>query len=176
MSYDNNDSWEDFELVIYVPDPKSKSNYSFGRGRAKRSEWSSLQSFELALRCEASSHKHENWPMGPKNGKVADRPVVCAAIYARTMVDTGNLNKSTLDAVEGCLYWTDASVRYVAEASERVPASKGHGLALAVSVHPPGTDSEDLLDESTRLMKKAIDLVRRRTPAAVPVLPPKCDV
>jgi len=69
---------------------------------------------------------------------VAARPVVVAAVAARSRVDVANFSKSVLDACEGVLYVTDASVLGVLCIGER---GEGADTLLGFAQLPAGSSA-----------------------------------
>jgi hypothetical protein len=97
---------------------RSKSNFRRGRAGAGR-QWQQLHDFEAATALALRQARPDDWDCAGHDLPVAQRPVVVVAVVARTLLDAGNLSKSLLDAAQGVLYPTDASVGGVAEITER---------------------------------------------------------
>jgi hypothetical protein len=96
---------------------RSKSNF---RRRRRSAEWSEYRTFEADLRAALTAACPDGWDPGDPAVPVAARPVVVSVVWARTLVDTGNLSKSVNDSAEGTLYHTDATVRAEATLTDRV--------------------------------------------------------
>lgn len=95
---------------------KSKSNF---RRSPSAGSWSSHRAFEQSLGALARSVRPAGWVVPDRTVAMADRPVIVVAIAARSLLDPGNYSKSVLDALEGTLFLTDASVAGVACLGER---------------------------------------------------------
>ena len=91
-----------FELPSQL---RSKSNFRRG------GDWRPLTGFSNSVATTALMFRPAGWVLGDASRPVAERPPVVAVVAARTLLDSSNLSKSVLDAVEGVLYHTDASVR-----------------------------------------------------------------
>jgi hypothetical protein len=88
---------------------RSKSNFRRYRDKGAGS-WSDTQSFERSLALLFRAARPSSWVVGATEAALAQRPVVVAAICARSSVDVANFSKSVLDAGQGVLYVSDASV------------------------------------------------------------------
>jgi hypothetical protein len=120
-----------------LPGVRSKSNFrrdAAGDGPAK-ARWRALSSFEDEVALAARVARPAGWPLGDASSSVAARPWVVAYLHAETLLDTGNISKSVLDAVEGVLYHTDASVRAELSSTART-AGAGAALAAFAVVEP----------------------------------------
>lgn len=172
---DDSTDWASMKVTLFVSNPKSKSNYTFSRkkGSYSTAKWEVVKNFEQDLKIKAKSTRPKGWPLGVKGSKVDARPAVCVAIYARSLIDTGNLSKSALDALEGVLYHTDASVRYLCEASVRASQSDGQAMTVTISVHPPGTDPSYLIDTASDHMREAMAAMEAKTGKGQGGVPPK---
>lgn len=114
---------------------KSKSNFRTGG----RERWSQYAAFEDQLRLTFRKHRPSDWqvPAVKTPPPVKDRPRVVAAIWAETLLDSGNLSKSVLDAGERVLYVSDAEV---AGDSHLVTRSRdGRRFVVGFSQLPPGS-------------------------------------
>lgn len=127
-------------FFIDLPRVRSKSNYRHSR---RSSTWSSIQGFEGEVCIEAKAACPEDWQMGDLADPIAARPGVVACVAARTMLDAGNLSKSVLDAVQGVVYHSDASVRGVTELTRRARANQ-NGVAAFVLLDAAAPESEVL--------------------------------
>ncbi len=127
-------------FFIDLPRVRSKSNYRHSR---RSNTWSSIQSFEDETRLEAQTVCPEEWQMGDLSDPIPARPGVVACVAARTMLDAGNLSKSVLDAVQGVVYHSDASVRGVTELTRRARANQ-NGVAAFVLLTADAPESEVL--------------------------------
>lgn len=117
--------------AFWVPLPalKSKSNYRHDR---RNSSWKSLRSFEDEVAVLCRSALPSTWDKGSESSSVAERPGVVAAVCARTLLDAGNISKSVLDAVQGLVYVSDASVRAVTEIAVRASKDQSGAVAFAL--------------------------------------------
>lgn len=127
-------------FYIVLPRVRSKSNYRHSR---RSSTWSGIQSFEGEVCIEARAACPEEWQVGDLSDPIAARPGVVACVAARTMLDAGNLSKSVLDAVQGVVYHSDASVRGVTELTRRARANQ-NGVAAFVLLGVDAPESEVL--------------------------------
>lgn len=105
---------------------RSKSNFRLSH-RGSDSAWSEASAFERDLGLLLRQHRPTDWDAGDASRPLADRPVVVSFIAARSTIDVANYSKSVLDALEGVLYVSDASVL----ASGAV-GSRGRAQALMV--------------------------------------------
>lgn len=131
------------QSAFWVPVGRVRSKSNFRRGPHDRS-WQSLRAFEDEVALLLRSHLPDSWELGPSDGPVATRPPVVACVMARTLLDAGNLSKSVLDAAQGIVFHTDASVRSVLELSERGGTGQ-HGL-VGFALAGADCSRQDLLD------------------------------
>ena len=122
--------------VSYRAQISSKSNHR-NNPRNPRS-WESLKDFERALSVLIRSHRPALWLPPDKAVPLASRPRAVAVMWARTLLDSGNLPKSVLDATEGLLVATDAEYRTVFAAVER--AREDQCVMVAFAQLPPASD------------------------------------
>jgi hypothetical protein len=127
-------------FYIELPRVRSKSNYRHSR---RSSTWSSIQSFEGEVCIDAKAACPDGWQLGDLAVPIPSRPGVVACVAARTMLDAGNLSKSVLDAVQGVVYHSDASVRGVTEITRRARANQ-NGVAAFVLLNADAPESEVL--------------------------------
>lgn len=127
--------------ALWVPlaSLKSKSNF---RRQQRNSSWSRLSSFEDGVARLLMAVRGYSWPLGDQELAVASRPHVVASVLARTMLDAGNLSKSVLDAAQGVLYHTDASVRCVQEFAQRANRDQNGAVGFAVCETSTPTSAE----------------------------------
>jgi hypothetical protein len=109
---------------------RSKSN--FRRGNT----WNTHQEFERSLHLLLRANRPTDWVTSTTDVALAQRPVVVAAIVARSTIDSANFTKSVLDAAEGVLYTTDASVLATVTLAER---GRGTGFMVGFAQLPPGS-------------------------------------
>ena len=99
---------------------RSKSNFRRSRrGSEHGGTWERSKAFEESLGWLVRAARPEGWVLGERTVPLDTRPVVVAAIAARSRLDVANFSKSVLDACEGVLYVTDASVLGVVCLGER---------------------------------------------------------
>lgn len=96
--------------------------------------WDRSKAFEESLGWLVRAARPEGWILGDRDAALAERPVVVAAIAARSRVDVANFSKSVLDACEGVLFITDASVLGVVCLGER---GVGDDTLLGFAQLPP---------------------------------------
>lgn len=132
--------WESAFVVGISGAVRSKSNFRRG-GRGRRQRWSQVVEFEKRVRHAVEAAKPSTWPETSLAIPVAARPQVVSVCYARAVLDTSNLTKSILDAVEGILYPNDAVVR--GEYSQVERGSKDQLLVCGFAAYQPeGTGGE----------------------------------
>jgi Holliday junction resolvase RusA-like endonuclease len=122
---------------------RSKSNFRRHQRSSKMSPWERSKEFEEYLGWLARSVRPSEWAVGDRTVELAGRPVVVAAIAARSRVDVANFSKSVLDACEGVLYVTDASVLGVASVGER---GDGARTFLGFAQLAPGASPGEIAD------------------------------
>jgi hypothetical protein len=93
---------------------QSKSNFRrHSRSAAEIDRWRRHQDFETTLQVILRRSCPQTWEVGNADDSLSKRPQVVAFLAAATLLDSGNLPKSVLDAAEGVLFHNDASVRSV---------------------------------------------------------------
>jgi hypothetical protein len=93
---------------------QSKSNFRrHGRSASDVDRWRRHQDFESTLNAVLRRARPASWDVGQSSDHLSKRPQVVAFLSAATLLDSGNLPKSVLDAAEGVLFHNDASVRAV---------------------------------------------------------------
>lgn len=138
--------------ALWVPLPALRSKSNFRRGTS--TNWNRLSSFEDDVARLVRAARPHDWPMGEKEAPVAARPAVVACVLGRTTLDAGNLSKSVLDAVQGVMYHSDASVRWTIDFVERA-AKDQHGAA-GFAVCAEGTDAVGMLTVAHDLAKATL--------------------
>ena len=99
---------------------RSKSNFRRSpRGEQESGAWARSKAFEESLGWLVRAARPDGWVLGDRSSPLEARPVVVAAIAACSRIDVANFSKSVLDACEGVLYVTDASVLGVICLGER---------------------------------------------------------
>lgn len=86
----------------------SKSNFRRG---GNGGEWRRQKGFENEVATKAKLARPKNWPKDSGSGPVAKRWGYAVLIVAHGLIDTANMAKSVTDAMQGALYFNDASVR-----------------------------------------------------------------
>lgn len=109
----------------------SKSNHRRGDRTNGRSAWTALASYELSVKTAARQHRPGGWIQGDRAAGVASRPKIVAYIFANTLLDVGNIDKSILDATQGVVMASDAQVCWAANAGVRTKAGGGAVVAFA---------------------------------------------
>jgi Holliday junction resolvase RusA-like endonuclease len=133
---------------------RSKSNFRRGFDRDK---WNQLKDFESGLSVLVRAALPETWDVGNKDRTLSTRPVVVNAIYAVSALDTANLSKSVLDACEGLVFHTDASVRALTAVSDR-SSSASWGLVSFARL-PPTSDRGVAAAASAELLNATLALL-----------------
>ena len=154
----------------------SKSNFRFFGDAANGGDrWKRFKDFEADLRQVLLAKRPDDWEVGERDAPVEDRPVVVVSVWARSLLDTANLDKSILDAgqppkVAAALvpyltkqdvpvYWNDASVRALLPCSERgEPADDGLGAVIGYACMAPGTGTRVLIDAVHTLAIESLGL------------------
>lgn len=126
-----------FTFLIPVP-IRSKSNFRRSGGG---SEWKTFKKFEEDVKFLAARALPQDWDCGDKSKALKLRPVVLNHIYAVSSLDTANLSKSLLDACEGVVFHTDASVRGLSAISKR-SSKDSWGLVSFALLEPKASDSD----------------------------------
>lgn len=126
-----------------VPGPwASKSNFRRNR-RGGRNAWQVAASFQQQVTLLARIALPEGWELGPPPpAPVSQRPAIVAFIYADSLLDVPNLDKSALDGLERVVFHTDAVVRASlcmgsrnrgdgTISIARIPPTSGHATILS---------------------------------------------
>lgn len=165
-------------FAVWIPGRvRSKSNYRHD----KKAAWSELAAYDEAVYLAVRQHLPASWTQPADNSLPASLrgmgafttsepapaspdtvlPVV-VHLAARTLLDTGNVSKSVLDALEGLLYANDA---HVAAASEHVVRTKtGQGLLASFAQLDPDADYWTTADAHVALQVAVNDALRRLLP------------
>lgn len=129
---------------------RSKSNFRRApRRRAGSAEWSSLARFEQTVATVVREQLPSSWELGAVGASIAQRPVVVAVVVARSLLDSGNFTKSVLDACEGLVFRTDASVLASAAVSERSRTDQRSVVAFARLA--PAASTEEIASAAAAL-------------------------
>jgi hypothetical protein len=133
--------WEQGFLLRVPLALRSKSNFRRYNTRQKSGSWEDAREFERSLGLLVLSNRPHGWDIGDAARDLASRPVVVAAIAARSRIDVANYSKSVLDACQGVLYVSDASVLGVTALGERGASS---AMALGFARLPAGSSALDV--------------------------------
>jgi len=98
---------------------RSKSNFRRHHAGGGKATWGDTRDFERSLGLLLRGLRPAGWVVGERGQPVAARPVIVAVIGARSSLDVANYSKSVLDAGEGVLYVSDASVLAVGSIGTR---------------------------------------------------------
>lgn len=131
----------------------SKSNFRRG-GTGSATQWRAEQAFRAQVAAVVGAALPAGWEPGTLSVPVAQRPVIAVTIVACSRLDTANLAKSLLDALEGLVFANDAQVRAQCSISERT--GEGRGL-VAVARFAPGTELSALSAGAARLSAAAVE-------------------
>jgi hypothetical protein len=132
----------------------SKSN--FRRGHTGESNtWSKVRNFERSTGVLARSVQPIDWELGDREAGVSARPVVVVQIFADTLLDSGNISKSILDALEGIVFHTDASVAFVGSLTKRSRSTQRCFVAIARL--EPGSTARDVSTAQIELSKSLLN-------------------
>lgn len=135
---------------------KSKSNFRRKNDRKLGMEkWEKLSNFSLYINAIARQSRPTWWDIGDSSKPLSMRPSVAVFLWAESMLDTGNLSKSVLDALEGVAYQTDASVRGVFEVTSRVAKSDHRGFIALTQYN----DQRNTLSVCSDLSAASEDLI-----------------
>lgn len=91
--------WEQAFYFVLRGRVGSKSNYR--HGATSTHNWAQLAAFADQVALAARAARPRGWVTGDIAQTVTQRPTILTCIFARSMLDVGNLDKSILDAVEG---------------------------------------------------------------------------
>lgn len=130
-------------LVVDLPFAlESKSNFRRFRSDSPAS-WDRFKRFERDTRLVLTAARPSDWVVGDSSAPLASRPVVVAAVWARSLLDAGNFSKSVLDAAEGVLFVSDASVTAVTSVGVRAKTNQHARLGFAQL--PPGSATNEVV-------------------------------
>lgn len=140
-----NGPWLSAFMVTVPLSLQSKSN--FRRFKAGSSRGLS-GSFENSVGLLVKSVRPAQWLLGDRDIPVADRPLVVSYIRGKSNIDVANYSKSVLDACQGVLYVSDASVQSCMATGTRGGSSS---FMLAFAQVPAGSPP-DVLEEALHAM------------------------
>lgn len=122
---------------------RSKSNFRrVKKGSSADGDWRSLKRFEQTISTTARIARPSTWKIGNDNIAVSARPMIVSVVVARSMLDSGNFSKSVLDACEGVVFHTDASVVASTGVSER--GRIGQRCVIGFARLAPGSSLENV--------------------------------
>ena len=152
-------------FCVELPGVASKSNFRrySAEGAPDRAKWERYKTFEAELRRVLLASRPDDWVVGERTEPVEARPVVVVSVWARSRLDTANLDKSILDAGQPArvepafvpyltaadvpVYWNDASVRALLPCSERGEPEQGSvGAVIGYACLEPMTGARALID------------------------------
>lgn len=139
----------------------SKANHRHSKDRA-RGTWDQLAGFEMAVAASARTHLPASWPRPTAGAPLAQRPRFAAYLLARTMLDSGNLDKSVLDALQGSVMVSDAQVSFTASAT--LATTREQGVFVALVALEPGIDvlaASDAGADLVRAARAVVDAAQR---------------
>jgi hypothetical protein len=135
---------------------RSKSNFRRSRHGAD-SDWGDSRAFERDLALLVRHHRPADWDCGEPGRPLAERPVVVAFIAARSTLDVANFSKSALDALEGVLYVSDASVLAVGSVGER---GRDTSMTIGFAQLSAGASTDELTSALAALSSGVVELFR----------------
>lgn len=133
--------------------------------------WALQQKFAQTVQLLARQARPPAWQTGTPTQPVADRPVIVASFFARTNIDSGNVDKTILDAVAGTpgkgklpatpgiVMASDAQV--AATSAQTVRTAKHPGVVLAFAQLSPGSCPYLAAKALTALHLQLANLVQR---------------
>lgn len=139
--------WEQAFYAVLPGAVQSKANYRRG---ARTGTWNTHRGYEAAVRAAVRTARPAAWDKGDATTGVANRPKVVSTLVARALLDSGNLNKSILDACQGDLFVTDAQVISVSDTVIR--AAKDQGLLAAFALLPAHATAAGVLQAQAALI------------------------
>ena len=142
---------------------RSKSNFRRHSSPADRGSWSRFQSFEQSVAAAVLAARPAGWLLPDPPGTLPSRPVVVAAIAARSTLDPGNFPKSVLDALEGILYHSDAQVAACACVGVRSRSDQDAVLCFAQLL--PGSAPAQAAQAASLLLPRSLELLAQPSPA-----------
>jgi len=113
---------------------RSKSNFRRFAAGSSAQQYRQLQQFEETVAWCARTARPRSWELPSTEQPLRQRPTVVFAVAARSSVDAANFSKSVVDACEGVLFATDASVLGVAAVARR---GRSHRCGLAAAQLAP---------------------------------------
>lgn len=147
---------------------RSKSNYR--QDTANRGKWTELSGFADQVFLAARASRPRGWVAGDPGAPVAQRPKILTCVFARTMLDIGNIDKSILDAVEaprgrgaaraaspGVVMVNDAQV--AASVSWGVRTSEDVGALVAFARVAPDITPAQVARASAALLTQCAELL-----------------
>jgi hypothetical protein len=116
---------------------RSKSNFRRYAPGVSSGEWREYQAFERGVAAAVRSVIPASWQVPDPAVRLAVRPQVAAFVAAKSRLDSANFSKSVLDACEGLLFVSDASVQGTGSLAVR---GSGSCFALAFAQLDPGAE------------------------------------
>lgn len=137
---------------------KSKSNFRRGNQKGTKG-WGSLRQFEHTISTTAKLACPESWEIGDNSAPVATRPMIISVVIARSLLDAGNFSKSLLDACEGVVFHTDASVVASTAIAKRGRISQGCIVGFARL--EPGSEMEEIAFAVADLTRQVVNIFQK---------------
>jgi hypothetical protein len=131
----------------------SKSNFRRG---GKGGEWRRQKGFENEVTTKAKLARPKDWPKDDGSGSVAERWGYVVLIVARGLIDTANMAKSITDALQGALFFNDASVRVCSCVGIR--QRDAQDATIIVGALPPGSSWAEVRKMGDKLFARYEDL------------------
>jgi len=132
---------------------QSKSNYR--QDARTRARWATHAGYELRVHTSAVKALPPGWDPGRRDQALADRPRMAVFCYATSLLDTGNVNKSIMDALQGRVMVNDNQVAAALEVGTR--DRLGQGVLVAVAALAPGTSPSGAALAAAALAAGALD-------------------
>lgn len=159
--------WDNAFYFTHRGPVSSKSNYR--HSKAGRAAWATHKNFATAIGLAARQARPKDWLPGTGTQPLAERPKIVTAIYARALIDVGNLNKTILDAVEatpakgpapeipGIVMFSDAQIAGQAEWATRTTQQPGAVIGFAQL--PATATPPQIVAATTQLMQTISNLL-----------------
>jgi hypothetical protein len=137
---------------------RSKSNFRRGP-RQGAGEWGTLRRFEQTVATTARLACPRSWELGDAAAPVTGRPMIVSVVVARSLLDAGNFSKSLLDACEGVVFHTDASV--VASTGLAQRGRLDQGCIAGFARLEPGSDAMQVADAVAALTRLVVNVFQK---------------
>ena len=134
----------------------SKSNHRMYTTTSAGKSWKDLKIFQDSLTARFRFVRPGTWLEFSNTVSLNERPVLVAAILARTKLDAGNVSKTILDATEGVLVCNDAEIVAVTEIVQR--ATKQQGAIIGVAQLSPKASTFEQLSALNTLVEQLVQI------------------